>query len=350
MAASSGWDLPLEYVGATHEHLAVRQSAGLFDLSHLGELEIAGKDALAAVQMLCSNDASKLQPGQAQYSAIFTERGTFVDDLILFRLRGDHFLLVVNAANIVTDYNWIAERLLVFGDAIVMDATSRYALLSVQGPAASRIVQPLTGVDVASMERRSFAHGEFATVRGTISRTGYTGEDGFEILVPPQQADRVWQALTAGGATPCGTEAADTLRLEAGLCRFGEDIDDSTTALEAGLERIVGWGKGEFIGAAALQAQKASGFSRRLVGFEMMEPGIPRRGDDVYAGGTSAAERRAAGIVTSAAQTPTLQKSVGLAYLPAESAIVGNDFDVDMGGRRIRARVAPLPFYKRARP
>ena len=186
MVAFSGWDMPLEYTGITQEHLAVRQSAGLFDVSHMGELEIAGTDALAAVQGLCANDASKLQPGQAQYSALLTEQGTFVDDLVVYRLRRDHFLLVVNAANIVKDYTWIAERIATYGDTVVMDASSRYALLSVQGPAASHVLQPLTGVELSAMPHYAFAHGEIANVRGTISRTGYTGEDGFEIFVPPQ--------------------------------------------------------------------------------------------------------------------------------------------------------------------
>src|SRR5262249_27633132 len=186
-----------EYTGITQEHLAVRQSAGLFDVSHMGELEVAGQDALAAIQALCSNDAAKLQPGHAQYSALLTEQGTFVDDLVVYRLRSDHFLLVVNAANIVKDYTWIAERIagdFASRDAVVMDASSRYALLSVQGPNSLRVVQPLTGVDLSSVAHYTFAHGEVANVRATISRTGYTGEDRFEIFVPPQQADRGCQA------------------------------------------------------------------------------------------------------------------------------------------------------------
>lgn len=350
MVAFGGWDMPLEYTGITQEHLAVRQSAGLFDVSHMGELEIAGKDALAAVQTLCSNDASRLQPGGAQYTALLTEQGTFVDDLVLYRLRIDHFLLVVNAANVFHDYNWIAERLArdftdaASRDAVVMDASSRYALLSVQGPAAARIVQPLTGVDLGSLDSYTFAHGEVANVRGTVSRTGYTGEDGFEIFVPPQQADRVWQALMQEGGDdlePCGLGARDTLRLEAGLRLYGNDIDQTTTALEAGLGWIVDWHKPDFVGAAALRAQKAAGVPRRLVGFELAEPGIARQGYDVYVGGSSA------GKVTSGTQTPTLKKSIGMAYLPASEAATGREFEVDIRGRRVRARVVPLPFYKR---
>ena len=353
MVAFGGWDMPVEYTGITQEHLAVRQSAGLFDVSHMGELEIAGKDAMAAVQMLCSNDVSKLQPGQAQYSALLTDQGTFVDDLVVYRLRSDHFLLVVNAANIVKDYTWIAGRIAVdfaSRDAVVMDASSRYALLSVQGPSAARAVQPLTGVDLSSMAYYSFAHGEIANVRGTISRTGYTGEDGFEIFVPPQQADRVWQALLAadsGDVIPCGLGARDTLRLEAGLRLYGNDMDDTTTALEAGLGWIVGWNKGDFVGAGALRAQKASGASRKLVGFELIDPGIARQGYDVYAGGAAAGDERPVGRVTSGTQTPTLKKSIGMAYLPQADVATGTEFAIDIRGRRTRARVVPMPFYKR---
>jgi aminomethyltransferase len=352
MVAFGGWDMPVEYSGITAEHLAVRKSAGLFDVSHMGELEIAGKDALVAVQMLCSNDASKLQPGQAQYSALLTPQGTFVDDLVVYRLRSDHFLLVVNAANIVKDYTWIAERIASAGDVVVMDASSRYALLSVQGPAAQRVVQPLTAVDLASMAYYTFAHGEIANVRGTISRTGYTGEDGFEIFVPPQQADRVWLALLASGpddVVPCGLGARDTLRLEAGLRLFGNDIDETTTALEAGLGWIVGWSKDGFVGADALRAQKAKGASRKLAGFELLEPGIARQGYEVYPSSATTANE-SVGKVTSGTQTPTLKKSIGMAYLPQASAAPGTEFDVNIRGRRTRARIVPMPFYKRSRP
>jgi aminomethyltransferase len=298
--------------------------------------------------MLCSNDASKLQPGHAQYSALLTEQGTFVDDLVVYRLRSEHFLLVVNAANIVKDYTWIAERIardFASRDVVVMDASSRYALLSVQGPESSRIVQPLTGVDLSSIAHYTFAHGEVANVRGTISRTGYTGEDGFEIFVPPQQADRVWQALLASGEgdiVPCGLGARDTLRLEAGLRLYGNDIDETTTALEAGLGWIVGWSKGDFVGADVLRAQKARGASRKLAGFELLDPGIARQGYDAYASGASV------GKVTSGTQTPTLKKSIGMAYLPQASATTGSGFEVDIRGRRAHARVVPMPFYKRS--
>ena len=345
MVEFGGWEMPLEYTGITQEHLAVRTSAGLFDVSHMGELEIAGNDALAAVQSIFCNDAAKLQPGQAQYSAILTELGTFVDDVIVYRLRSDHFLVVVNAANTFKDYGWVAARAGSFGDAVVMDATSRYALLAVQGPASAAIVQPLTGVDLASLRHYTFAHGEFANVRGTISRTGYTGEDGFEIFVPPQQADRVWQAILASGEShgliPCGLGARDTLRLEAGMRLYGQEIDETTTALEADLGWIVGWNKADFVGAGAVRAQRSGVLTRKLVGFELTDAGVARHGYDVYVDGS------AIGKVTSGTQTPSLKKSIGMTYVPIAFAGHGEQFEIDIRGRRARARVVPLPFYKR---
>ena len=347
MVPFGGWDMPVEYSGLSNEHTAVRTRAGLFDVSHMGEIEIAGKDALAAVQRISSNNASKLAVGQAQYSGLLTPRGTFVDDLLVYRLAASHFLLVVNAGNIPKDYAWIAEQIKPAGDAVAVDASSRYALLAIQGPEAQSVLQPLTGVDLGTIEYYWFAHGEVANVRATISRTGYTGEDGFEIFVPPQSADRVWLALLESGKTadviPCGLGARDTLRLEAGMRLHGNDIDETTTALEADLNWIVGWKKDDFIGAAALREQKASGAKRKIVGFEMLDRGIARHGYDAYVGDAKA------GVVTSGTQTPFLKKAIGMAYLPIEQTAAGTEFDVDIRGRRTRARVVPLPFYKRAK-
>src|SRR5438309_5734957 len=306
MVSFGGWDMPVEYSGIVEEHMAVRTRAGLFDVSHMGEIEIAGRDALAAVQRISSNDASRLEVGQAQYSGLLSPRGTFVDDLLVYRLAPAHFLLVVNAGNIAKDYAWIAEQIKPVGDAVAVDASSRYALLAIQGPAAEEVLQPLTAVELDSIKYYWFSHGEVASVRATISRTGYTGEDGFEIFVPPQSADRVWQAILESGKAadviPCGLGARDTLRLEAAMRLFGNDIDDTTTALEADLSWIVGWKKDDFIGADALRAQKSQGVRRKLVGFEMLERGIARHGYDVYI--SAAAERPGApvGIVTSGTQ------------------------------------------------
>ena len=348
MVSFGGWDMPVEYSGIVEEHMAVRTRAGLFDVSHMGEIEIAGNDALAAVQRISSNDASRLEVGQAHYSALTTPEGTFVDDLLVYRLAVQHFLLVVNAGNIEKDYAWIAEHITPAGDAVAVNASARYALLAVQGPEALEVLQPLTGVDLHAMKYYWFAHGEVASVRATISRTGYTGEDGFEIFVPPQSADRVWQAIVDAGRSveliPAGLGARDTLRLEAAMRLYGNDIDDTTTVLEADLGWIVGWKKDDFIGADAVRRQKASGLQRKIVGFEMIDRGIARHGYEVYVGDARA------GRVTSGTLTPYLQKAIGMAYLPIEHTAIGTEFDVDIRGRRARARVVPMPFYKRPRP
>src|SRR5687768_13163232 len=247
MVPYAGWEMPVEYSGISDEHMAVRTRAGLFDVSHMGEIEIAGKDALAAVQRISSNDASRLQVGQAHYAGLLTPDGTFVDDMLVYRMAGSHFMLVVNAANAAKDYVWIAEQIKAAGEAAAVDTSSRYALISIQGPASRDVLQPLTGVDLSDIRYYWFAYGEVAAARVTISRTGYTGEDGYEIFVPPNMADRVWQALLesgrSAGVIPCGLGARDTLRLEAAMRLYGSDIDESTSVLEADLGWIVGWDK-----------------------------------------------------------------------------------------------------------
>jgi aminomethyltransferase len=345
MVPFAGWDMPVEYSGLSAEHMAVRERAGMFDVSHMGRIEIAGTNALDAVQRISCNDAAKLAVGQAQLSGLLTDAGTFVDDLLVYRLATQHFLLVVNASHIADDYAHIAEHIKPAGDAVAVDVSSRYALIAVQGPRAIEVVQPLTGVDLSALKYYWFAHGEFASVRGTISRTGYCGEDGFEIFVPPQSADRVWLALTqsgeAVGMIPCGLGARDTLRLEAGMRLYGNDIDTTTTVLEAGLGWAVGWDKPDFVGAAALRAQKGAGVTRKLVGFEMIEPGIARHGYPVW-------NREArVGTVTSGTQTPYLKKAIGMAYVPVTLTSAGSEIEIEIRGRRARARVVPLPFYKR---
>ena len=347
MVEFGGWDMPVEYSGIADEHMAVRTRAGLFDVSHMGEIEIAGKDALAAVQTITSNDASKLAVNQAQYSALTTPQGTFVDDVLTYKLSDEHFMLVVNASNIVKDYTWISERIAALGDVVAVNASSRYALMALQGPAARDVLQTLTGVNLGDIKYYWFTTGEVAAVRATISRTGYTGEDGYEVFVPPAQADRVWDAiLTAGkaaGVVPAGLGARDTLRLEAAMRLFGNDIDETTTVLEADLGWIVGWKKEDFIGADVLRRQKAEGTDRKLAGFEVLDRAIARHGYDAYVNGEKA------GVVTSGTQTPYLKKAIGMAYLPAASTEPGTEFEVDVRGRRAKARVVPLPFYKRQR-
>jgi aminomethyltransferase len=348
MVDFGGWDMPLEYSGISDEHLAVRTRAAIFDVSHMGEIEIAGDDALAGLQRVSCNDASKLGVGQAQYSALTTPEGGFVDDIVIYRLADAHFLLVVNAANTAKVNTWITEQTKVAGrnnDVVVFNSSSRYGLLAVQGPKAIEALQMLTGVELAGVRRFSFANGEVASVRATIARTGYTGEDGFELLVPAPQAERVWTAVLDAGKgvslVPAGLGARDTLRLEAGMRLYGNDIDEETTVLEAGLEGIVSWDKGDFVGRDALERQRASGVGRKLVGFEMVDPGIARHGHDVYASGEKV------GTVTSGTRTPFLEKAIGMTYLPVDHTASGSELAIDIRGRRATARVVPLPFYRR---
>jgi aminomethyltransferase len=345
MVPFAGWEMPVEYSGLSEEHLAVRTRAGLFDVSHMGQVELAGKDALAAVQQMTSNDAARLKVGQAHYSGLMTPAGTFVDDLLVYRFANEHLLFVINASNVEKDVAWIVEAAKPFNDVAVVDTSARYALIALQGPAAREVLQTQTDVDLGTIKYYWFAPGEVAGVRATISRTGYTGESGYEIFAPPQYAVKVWEALlNAGrdaGVIPCGLGARDTLRLEAAMRLYGNDIDDTTTVLEADLEWIVGWNKGDFTGRAALEAQKASGLTRRLVGFEMIDRGIARHGYDVLVDGVKA------GTVTSGTQTPFVKKAIGMAYLPIDRTGPGTEFEVDVRGRRARARVVPLPFYKR---
>jgi len=338
--------MPVEYSGITVEHMAVRTRAGLFDVSHMGEIEIAGKNALAAVQRISSNDASKLHVGQAHYAGLTTFEGTFVDDMLVYRMAPNHFMLVVNASNITKDYSWIAAQIEEAGEAAVVDSSSRYALIAIQGPAALDVLQPLCSTELRDLKYYWFTHGEVASARALISRTGYTGEDGFEVFVPPNTADRVWQAIVeagrSAGLVPAGLGARDTLRLEAAMRLYGNDIDDTTTVLEADLEWIVSWTKGDFVGRSALEAQKQAGVPRKIVGFEMMDRAIARHGYPVIVDGEPA------GVVTSGTQTPFLKKAIGMAYVPA--SVPGNaTIDIEIRNRRAAARLVPLPFYKRPR-
>jgi aminomethyltransferase len=348
MVPFGGWDMPVEYSGITAEHMAVRREAGLFDVSHMGEVEIAGKGALEAVQHITSNDAAKLQVGQIQYSALTTPDGTFVDDLLVYRLGPSHYLLVVNAGNIEKDVAWITARAReAVPDVAVVDSSDRYALIAIQGPRAQEILQTLTAIDLSAIKYYWFAHGEVAGVRGTVSRTGYTGEDGFEVMVPAATATRVWEALlTAGrplGLIPAGLGARDTLRLEASMRLCGSDIDETSTVLEADLGWIVGWKKDAFLGREVLHAQKAGGVQKKLVGFEMVDRAIARHGHAVFH------DDHPVGVVTSGTQTPFLKKAIGMAYVPPALAAPGTALEIDIRGRRAKAIVVPMPFYKRER-
>jgi aminomethyltransferase len=346
MVPFGGWDMPVEYSGITAEHMAVRTAAGLFDVSHMGEVEIAGKGALEAVQHMASNDASKLQVGQIQYSALTTPEGTFVDDLLVYRFGPSHYLLVINAGNIDKDVPWITARAKEASpDVGIVNSSDRYALLAVQGPKAEAILQTLTAIDLPAIKYYWFAHGEIAGVRGTVSRTGYTGEDGFEVMIPAAMATRVWDALLAAGKPhgmiPAGLGARDTLRLEASMRLHGNDIDEQHTVVEADLGWIVGWRKESFLGRDVLHAQKTGGTERTMVGFEMTERAIARHGHDVFHHGQKV------GVVTSGTQTPFLKKAIGMAYVPPSLKAPGTELEIDIRGRKAKAVVVPMPFYKR---
>ena len=346
MMPFAGWDMPVEYAGLASEHLAVRTRAGLFDVSHMGEIEIAGKNAVAAIQRIACSDPVQLKVGQAHYSGLLTPEGTFIDDTIVYRMGPSHFLIVVNAGNVTKDFAWIKEQVNGVGDAAAIDSSSRYALIAIQGPVAREVLQQLATIDLSEIQPFWFAHGEVASARAMIACTGYTGEDGFEIFVPPNMADKVWQALLAAGGpagvVPAGLGARDTLRLEASMRLYGNDIDDTTTVLEAGLGWMIGWTNEAFIGRDRLLDEKARGVTRKLVGFEMIDRGIARHGYSVLQGGV------AVGTVTSGTQTPTLGKAIGMAYVPVEQSKPGTEIEVEIRGRAAKARVVRMPFYKRA--
>jgi aminomethyltransferase len=339
----AGWELPVRFSSVIEEHLAVRTAAGLFDVSHMGELEIRGRAALDLVQKVTCNDASRLRPGQAQYTALTTDGGAFVDDIIVYRRGGSEFLLVVNASNTDKDFAWVASH--AQGDVEVVNASARWAQLALQGPKAETILQGLAGASLAPLRPFHFVETRVNGTPAVVSRTGYTGEDGFEIYLPPEAAAGLYQALLREGGPhgllPCGLGARDTLRLEARLLLYGNDIDETTTVLEAGLDGIVRLDKGPFIGSEGLIREKEKGPARRLMGFEMIDPGIPRHGYPVRVGG------EAAGAVTSGTLGPSVKKSIGLAYFPARAARPGTRFQVNIRGRDAEAIIVPTPFYRR---
>ena len=343
----AGWEMPVQYRGVLEEHRAVRTAAGLFDVSHMGEIDVTGRRALDFIQQVTCNDASKLTPGRAHYSGLMTPRGTFVDDLLVHKLADDRYLLVVNASNKDKDYAYLCAQAANLTGVEVVDRSDATAQIAVQGPRALEIVQPLTKAALAELKYYRFAEDRVDGIPALIARTGYTGEDGFEIYLAPEQAPALWRTLLAAGAAaglvPCGLGARDTLRFEACMALYGNDIDDTTTPLEAGLDWIVKLDKGPFLGRDALTRQQADGVRRRLVGIEMVGRGIARHGYPVWVGGAQV------GVVTSGTQSPTLGKALAMGYVPTEHSAVGTNLEVEIRGQRVAARVAPMPFYKRAR-
>jgi aminomethyltransferase len=337
-----GWEMPVQYEGILEEHRAVRERVGMFDVSHMGELEVTGAGALAAVQRLTPNDASRLSDGGVQYSAFLTEGGTFVDDLLVYRRAADSYLLVVNASNTEKDFAW--ARAHAAPGARVEDRSEAYALIAVQGPMAAPLLARSCDPDPGDLPYYGFKMASVLGVPALVSRTGYTGEDGFEIYLSPESSPSIFRGLLEAGrpegVVPCGLGARDTLRLEARMALYGNDIDETVTPWEAGLGWIVRMGKGDFLGRDALAAQKTRGVPRLLVGFEMVDRGIARHGYSVRT-------EQGPGVVTSGTHSPTLGKPVGLALLPTAAAQVGSEIEVDIRGRAAKARVVDTPFYRR---
>jgi aminomethyltransferase len=350
MVDFGGWDMPVQYpAGTVEEHLRTRRHCGLFDVSHMGEIEVRGPDAIAFVNRLCSNDATKLVDGQAHYSALTTPEGTVVDDLLVYRFAADHLLLVVNASTTEKDWDWIdAHR-----GAETVELTNRsadFCQIAVQGPDALGILQTLTETPLEEIKYYHFREGTVDGVPSIISRTGYTGEDGFEVYAAPERAEQLWDRLleagrhgTPEGILPCGLAARNTLRLESAMALYGHEIDETTTLYEANLGWICKLNKGDFTGREHLAQQKAEGVKQKLVGFEVTDRGIARDGYDVLVNG----ER--AGRVTSGSPAPFLKKNIGLAYLPVEYANEGQEIHIEVRGRPVAARIVPVPFYKRER-
>ncbi len=350
MVEFGGWNMPVQYpAGTVAEHLRTRTHAGLFDVSHMGEIDVRGPDAIAFVNKLVSNDASKLLDGQAQYSALTTPEGTVIDDLLVYRLAEDHLLLVVNAGTTDKDWDWISSHQ--SGEAVkLQNVSAQYCQIALQGPDAISILQQLTETPLAEIKYYHFVRGSVDGVDSIISRTGYTGEDGFEVYAAPDKAEQLWhKMLDAGnfgsdeGVLPCGLAARNTLRLEAGMCLYGHEIDETTTLLEASLGWITKLNKGDFIGREALARQKEEGLKRKLVGFEINDRGIARDGQEVFI------EGQRAGKVTSGSPAPFLKKNIGMAYVPFEFANSGQAIEVDVRGKMVNAQIVPLPFYKRAK-
>ena len=341
-----GWELPVLYSGLNQEHNAVRQSGGLFDVSHMGEIFFSGSDALAAIQHITSNNAAKLVPGKIQYSGLLTETGCFVDDLLVYMLAENSYMLVVNAANVDKDFHWMVEKTATF-DVQIENLSQDFSQIAIQGPKAQDLLSEFTGEDLAAIKYYHFRSGKVNGHDALISRTGYTGEDGFEIYMtaPASVVSPLFLDLVGRGADlgilPTGLGARDTLRLEAKMALYGNDIDAEHTVLEADLGWILKLKKGDFIGRDALLRQKENGISRKLVGFELVDRGIARHGYPVIIDGSQYGE------VTSGTYAPFLKKAIGLAYLPVELAVEGTLFEVEIRAKRISARVVKTPFYKK---
>jgi len=345
MVDFGGWDMPVQYSGIIEEHNAVRTSVGVFDVSHMGEIEIRGPEAARLTDFVTTNAVAKLKTGQAHYSGLLYDHGGFVDDILVHKVADDHYFLCVNASNQDKDFEHIRAQNRF--DAVVDFSSDRYAQLAIQGPQARATVQKLTPVDLSGIKYYWFADGEVCGIPARIAHTGYTGEDGFELYVAPTEAQRIWNEVMQAGAEfgikPCGLGARNTLRLEAKMALYGHEIDASISPLEADLSWIVKLDKGDFVGRDALLKQKEAGLTRKLVGFEMCGRGIGRDGYEVLLDGAPA------GWVTSGSPGPTVGRNIGLCYLPIDKAQPGQAIQIMIRNQPVDAVTVETPFYKRAK-
>lgn len=343
MVPFAGFNMPVSYEGVNAEHETVRKDLGIFDVSHMGEFLISGENALELIQKISSNDASKLTDGKAQYSCMPNHEGGIVDDLIIYRINAEKYLLVVNASNIDKDWNWISHHNTM--DATLRDISDEMSLLAIQGPKAAEAMQSLTEIDLANMKFYTFEVGTFADVdKVIVSATGYTGSGGFEIYFRNEDAEQIWDAVMEAGADfgikPIGLAARDTLRLEMGYCLYGNDIDEATSPIEAGLSWITKFSK-DFVNSEKLKEQKENGSERKLVAFELDERGIPRQGYDIVD-----ENGKKIGIVTSGTMSPSLEKGIGMGYVPSDVVGVGNKIFIQIRKKAVPATQVKLPFYK----
>jgi aminomethyltransferase len=342
MVDFGGWELPVQFTGILEEHEAVRTKVGVFDVSHMGEVTVKGPQALELLQRATCNDVAKLDTGRIHYNGLLYQSGGFVDDILIYQNTPEDFFVVVNASNTGKDFEWLRQSAKGL-DAEVKNVSADYAQLAIQGPEAERVLQPMTDAKLADIKYYRFTIGTVDGAPAIVSRTGYTGEDGFEIYVAPEHAPRILRKLVDAGVKPCGLGARDTLRLEAKMALYGNDIDDTTTPIQADLGWIVKLDKGDFAGRDVIAREKSEGPPRKLVGFEMVDRGIARHGYQVVDGNEEI------GVVTSGTHSPTLKKAIGLAYLPLDKSAQGTEFMVLIRGKETRARVIPTPFYKRAK-
>ena len=343
MVEFAGWEMPVQYQGVIEEHRNVRSRAGLFDVSHMGEIEVRGGGATEFCQRMTANDVARMKPFQAQYNLLLNERGGIIDDVIFYRLEENVFFICVNASNSDKDFIWLSEHSK--GAVEVENVSARYAQLALQGPRAEEILQPLTALPLGQLKSFYFAFGDVGAIRCLIARTGYTGEEGFELYCNSEDGAKLWTALldagAAAGLSPAGLGARDTLRLEKAYPLYGHELDDTTTPLEAGLDWVTKFSKADFMGRELLMRQKEQGVERKIAGLEMLQSGIARAGYGLYKNDVPI------GRVTSGTKSPSLDKAIALGYVAIEHAPIGNTIDVEIRGRKVPAKIVSLPFYHR---